>query len=120
MTQNAMGDKFKDQFHEDPVGKISNMTPDMNNSSTLHNGSATTNYGNLMGRGTGFMGMSGGLADMGMGIMRARGATMGSIYPGRGLDEYSFRVGLMDRPIHKSKTYLSADQMEEIKHQTLL
>ena len=84
MTQNAMGDKFKDQFHDDSVGKISNMVTDMNNSSTVHNGSAATNYENLMGRGTGFMGMSGGLADMGKGIMRARSATMGSIYPGRG------------------------------------
>ena len=41
-----------------------------------------------MGRGTGFMGMSGGLADMGMGIKRARSATMGSMYPGGGTKFY--------------------------------
>merc|ERR1711874_352024 len=88
------------------------------NSSTLDmgNGSAATNYASLMGHNTGFMGMSGGLVDMGLGVMRPRSATVGSMYPGRGLDEYSFRVGLMDRPL--PKTY--ADQIEEMKQQNIL
>merc|ERR1711874_415349 len=91
---------------------------DMSNSSSLDmtNGSAATNYASLMGHNTGFMGMSGGLVDMGLGVMRPRSATVGSMYPGRGLDEYSFRVGLMDRPL--PKTY--ADQIEEMKQQNIL